>query len=141
MAFFDFQGAYFAFNDGSTLRDISAQILAVEGLPGQTDERERTAMADTTGRRFDYGLQNTTFTIEFMGSDGATEALTLLTGARDNKAIRAFERGPEGNDTGDIKFSGNALVLAVQETGRVNQDITYRATLRVDGGVTKGTFA
>ena len=140
MADIDFQGGFFEFNDGAALRDLSAQVLSIRGLPGVTDLREVTAMSDTTGRRFGYGLQNTQFTGEFKMTDGANDAWAVLRAARVAKATRAWSRGPAGNAATKVKLSGNALVVSVVETGRVNEIATFEATFQVDNGVTEGTY-
>jgi hypothetical protein len=140
MSDMDFQGSYTAFNDGSSLVNISAQVLGVQGLPGEVEARDVTAASETNGRRWDMGLENVQFTLRIKATTGSSEALEILSDNRDDKVARAFERGPNGNGSGALKYSGSAFVTNVSEVGQVGEIITYDVTCRVDGGVTKGTF-
>lgn len=51
-----------------------------------------------------------------------------------------FEVGPEGGDTGDVKYTGEGILQEYSKDGPVDAPITWSATIQVTGGLTKSTY-
>lgn len=141
MAFYPSADSVFQINDGTSLRDISPYVTSIDGLPGPRELIEVTALGDA-GRKWIAGLENVVITLELLWSDDASVGSDTVLGLiRDDTAARAFDYGPEGKATGDIKYSGTCWVRNYQVTSRVGQAVTAKAELQVEGIITKGTYA
>lgn len=57
----------------------------------------------------------------------------------DDGATVAFVFGPEGNDSGDVQYSGNAFVSNYNVNTPVGGGVTWTATFKPTGSVTRGT--
>ena len=57
------------------------------------------------------------------------------------KVIRAFEYGPAGNTSGNVKWSGNVLITSYTISSPVGDVVTFNLGLQLTGDVTRGTFA
>ena len=141
MAFFDSQISKFQITDtGATLRDISPYIKAINGLPGPREFGDVTVLGDA-GHKWDPTLENVTIDLELLWSDDASVGPdTVLGPLRQHTAAVAFDFGPEGKDSGDIKYSGNCWVEDFSIPVRVGSKVEARCRLRVDGTVTRGTY-
>ena len=143
MAAFNSKDSVFQVTDtGGTLRDLSSFISSVDGLPGERELNEKTALGDA-GRKWIGGLENVTVTIEGHFDDTATTGPDAVLGAlRTHDTAVAFDYGPEGNSTAssDIKYSGTCFVRSYVVSSRVGDIVGWRAELQVDGVVTKGTY-
>ena len=141
MAFFDSQLSVFQITDtGAQLRDISAYIVAVDGLPGTRELSEATTLADA-GRKFHPSLENVVITLELLWSDDTNVGSdTVLGPLRTHSAEVAFDYGPEGKGSGDIKYSGNAWVRDYRIVSRAGGLVNARCELQVNGVVGRGTY-
>lgn len=141
MAFFDSQESVFLLDDtGSTQRDLSPYITSIDGLPGPRELSEATALGDG-GRKFHPSLENVVITLELMWSDDASVGPdTVLGPLRTHSSAVDFEYGPEGQTSGDIKYSGTCWVRNYKITSRVGSLVMATAELQVNGQVTRGTF-
>lgn len=127
---------------GGTLRNLTQYISSIDGLPGERELNEKTALGDG-GRKFIPGLENAPFTIEGHWDDTATSGPDTVLGAlRTHSAATAFDFGPQGNSTAnsDVKYSGNCFVRSYVISPRVGDIVVFRAELQVDGQVAKGTY-
>lgn len=141
MALYASQISVFQINDGSALRDISPYVTAIDGLPGPRELIEVTALGDT-GRKWIAGLENVVITLELLWSDDASVGSDTVLGViRDDAAARAFDYGPEGKDSGDIKYSGTCWVRNYTIMSRVGEKVSARVELQVEGIITRGTYA
>jgi len=138
---FDSQQSVFQITDtGATLRDISAYITGIDGLPGRRELAEATILA-STGRQWYPIVQSATITLELLWSDDASVGSdTVLGPLRTHDAAVAFDYGPEGKSGGDIKYSGNLWVDEFTNVSRVGDLIKSRCVLQVDNGITRGTY-
>ena len=126
---------------GAVLRDISPYILSIDGLPGVRELIEVTALG-STGREFIPGLENAVISLELQWSDDAlVGAETVLGPLRTHTAAVAFDFGPEGKATGDIKYSGTCWVRNFTAPVRFGDKVAARAELQVHGAITRGTYA
>lgn len=144
MAFFDSELSVFQITDtGANLRDISAYITSIDGLPGVRDLNVATALGDG-GEKFHPTLERVTITIELMWSDDALVGPDTVFGPlRTHTSAVAFDYGPEGKGTaggGDEKYSGNCWVRDYAITSRSGNMVTARVELKVDGKVTRGNY-
>ncbi len=140
MAFFFSKDSVFQINDGSSLRDVSAFVTSIEGLPGASELLEVTTLGDS-GRKYNRGLENVTFAVEFLWSDDAsTGSHTVLELVRALTAATAFDFGPEGSTGGDEKISGTCFLSNWSIPSRVGDMVRTRAEFQVDGVITIGTY-
>ena len=142
MAYFDSDVSVFKIEDSavSTLRDISAHLTDVDGLPGAGTLRNVQGLG-AGGRKSIRGTEEVTFSISGNYSDTATTGShPVLAGLRTLTVTAAFEYGPEGGSNPDVKYSGECFMSEFVETSRVGSQVQFRATFLVDGVVTVGTF-
>ena len=140
MAVFPSRDSIFQINDGTTLQDISPYVVSIDGLPGPRELADVTALG-ATGRAFYPTLENVVVTLELLWSDDASVGSDTVFGAiRDDTAVRAWDYGPEGKTTGDVKYSGNCWVRSYTIVSRVGDVVKARVELQVDGVVTRGTY-
>ena len=141
MTFFDSKVSKFRIDDtGGVLRDLSAYITEVRGLPGSRELNEVTALGDS-GVKFIPGLEDVAITLNGLFDDTATSGPDAVLGPlRTHGSAVDFEYGPEGSSTGDIKYSGTCWVLSYELRSRVGNRVEWLAALQVEGTVTRGTF-
>ena len=147
MAFFDSKVSVFRIDDtASTLRDLSAAITSIDGLPGPRNLNEVTALGDS-GARFIPGLENVQFSLSGMYNDQAVQASPSLSGPdnvlgplRTWTSAVDFEHGPEGGASGDVKYSGTCWVTTYEIKSTVGNIVEWSASLQVEGTVARGTF-
>lgn len=125
----------------ASLRDVSPYIISIEGPPGMRELIESTALGDS-GRKWQPGLQNGTFSMELQWSDDANVGCDTVFGPlREHTASTAFDFGPEGKTSGDIKYYGNCWVRNYAIVGRVGDIVKARVEIQVDGAVTRSTYS
>lgn len=141
MAFFDSEVSVFQVNDGSSLRDVSAGLVGVSGIPGLRSLNDVTALGDG-GRKWSPGLEDITITLDAMYTDDANTGIDTVFGVliRDDTAERAFDFGPEGTTSGFPKYSGNLFVESYTINSRVGNRVEATIVCKVNGKVTVGTY-
>ena len=141
MAFFDSKVSKFRIDDtGSVLRDLSAYITEVRGLPGPRDLNEVTALGDS-GAKYIAGLEDVAITLSGMFDNTSTSGPDAVLGPlRTHSSAVDFEYGPEGTSTGNVKYSGTCWVTSYALRSRVGYLVGWSAALQVNGTVTRGTF-
>lgn len=122
-------------NVSGTLTDISSYTDSIDGLPGNLDHEDTTAFGDD-GTRSIPTLENTTFSVS--GSWDA--ALDAILGAS-RATARTFEFGPAGDGSGAVKYSGECYIQSYTVSTSASGKVSWSASLKVDGTVTRGTFA
>jgi hypothetical protein len=142
MAFVHGKDSHFSVDDsGGTLRNISASVDSVDGLPGDVDMAGVSAFGDS-GHKYVVGLENGSFTVNGHWDDAAdVGANTVLAGIRGQSGTVTFEFGPAGNGSGAVKFSGEARLTSYSISASVTDRVTFTASFNVDGQVTAGTFS
>lgn len=138
MSFFDSQLSVFKITDtGSTLRDVSAAIVAIEGLPGPRDLNEATPL-NQAGHKFHPSLENGPVNLEIMFDDTAlTGSDTVFGPLRTHTAATAFEYHPVGVGSGKVKYTGNVWVRNYNIGTRVGSLLSAKVEMQVDGVVTR----
>jgi hypothetical protein len=120
---------------GSSERDISDYVVAVDGLPGPRELNEATTL-NQTGRKWHPTLQNGAFSLELVYSEDANVGSdTVLGPLRTHTAAVAFKYYPRG--TSGKLYSGNAWVRDYKITTRVGALVLARCDLQVNGVVTR----
>ncbi len=130
-------GAVFTIADTiPTVRNISADLVSVDGLPGEREMQDSTALGDT-GRKHIPGLDNVTITLEGFYDDTAlTGTDVVLAALRGSATPSAFAFSPVGTANGKRLYSGTCLVSNYTVGPKVGELIPFKATLLVDGAVT-----
>ncbi len=134
MAFIDGRGSRFRIADtGGMMRDLSANITEVRGLPGKRALNDVTALGDT-GTRFNPGAEAVEFTLRGLFDDtAATGADAILGTLRYHDAPTRFEYGPAGLATGSPRYTGNCWVKSYEILSRAGEPVSWLATLQVEG--------
>jgi hypothetical protein len=141
MAFFDSKVSKFQIDDtGSVLRDLSAYITEVRGLPGPRPLNEVTALGDG-GARFIPGLEDVTVRVSGMFDDTATSGPDAVLGPlRTHTSAVDFEYGPEGTGTGSVKYSGTCWLISYELRSRVGKLVEWAASFQVENTVARGAY-
>lgn len=141
MAFFDSQVSKFKITDtGAQLRDISAYITGIDGLPGPRELNEATTL-NQAGAKWHPTLERVTITLDLLFSvDANVGTDTVLGPLRTHNAAVLFQYGPYGDTLTFVKYYGNAWVRNYVVVSRIGAIITARCELNVDGAVVRGTF-
>ena len=141
MAKFNSRVSVFQIDDtGNTLRNLSAYIDSIDGIPGERELNEVTALGDA-GRKYIPGLENTTITIEGHYDDTSTTGPEAILGPlRTHTAALDWDYGPEGSTGGYPKYSGTFWMRTFVITSRMGEIVRWRTELAVDGQVTRGTY-
>ena len=141
MAKFNSKDSVFQITDtGATLRDISTYITTLDGVPGERELNEVTALGDT-GRKHIGGLENGVITGEGVFDDTATTGPDAILGPlRTDTTARAWDYGPKGKTSGFVKYSGTMLMRSYRIISRVGDIVTFRFEILVQGAITRGTY-
>ncbi len=138
MAVMDGQRSRFRIADvGGVMRDLSAHIIEVSGLPGERALSEVTALGDS-GARFNPSIESVLFTLCGVFDDTANEGADAVLGAlRYHTAPTRFEYAPAGLKSGSVRYTGVCLVKSYELTSRAGEPISWKATLQVDGATSR----
>jgi hypothetical protein len=70
-----------------------------------------------------------------------THLSALKTAFRDGTLSSAsFQYGPEGTDTGDIKLTGECVLVTFEKTSSAKDQVKFSCELQITGAVTESTF-
>ena len=133
-----------------TLQNISPYVTNVDGLPGELEQADITALGDGGRRFFNDVMQNSQITLSMMwnsdkssSGEGGPFALEEwfgdLSTAATSTLSRSFEYSPDSTTSGKRKFTGECLIASLTEVSAVGELVLMSATLQVDGVVTIGT--
>ena len=141
MAFFDSRVSVFQLDDtGNTLRDISAYITEIGGIPGARNLNDVTALSDT-GIKHIPGLEDVTIALSGHWDDTTTTGPDAILGPlRTHTAALDWDFGPSGKGSGVEKYSGTFWLENYEIQSRVGSQVTWSATRRVEGAVARGTY-
>lgn len=141
MSFFDGSKSIFQITDvGSTLRDLSQFINAVNGLPGPRALNIVTGLADAGAKRHP-GIEDISFSLAGTFDDTADSGPDAVLGPlRTHTAAVAFDYGPEGKTGSDVKYSGDCWVSEYLLVSQVGSVVSWTANLEVEGIVARGTY-
>ena len=125
---------------GGTLRLLTG-ITEISGLPGPKDHIEATAIGDN-GWEHVESLERGEFSITgWYDTTATTGTKVVLSGIRAATAWEeSFQYGPAGTTSGDEKISGECVMINLEYNTRLSQVVGVRATFRVAGTITFGTY-
>ena len=123
-----------------TLRDISPYIISI-GANLTRGLSEATGLG-SSGRRWHPNLEEAVFGLEVLWSDEALVGSdTVLGPLLEHTAVVAFDYGPEGKASGDIKYYGNCWVRNFNMTTRIGNVVTATVEIYVDNGWARSTYS
>ena len=124
----------FAIDDtGGTSRNI-ANTLTDVGFPQTIDTAETTAFG-SSNKSYIVGLKDTTISLSGLW-DATVDG--YLSGTE--PASRSFIYGPAGTTSGNVKYTGEAILTNYSQSNPVGDVVTYSVDLQVTGAVTRGTY-
>lgn len=132
MAFSHGKNAVFKLHNGTSLIDLSAYLDNIDKSK-TADTHESTTFGDSS-KEYTPGLKDGTFSLSGKFDPTADACLDLAVGE-----IRAFEYYPEGNSSGKVKYTGNAICTDYSGSSPVGDLNSASASLQVTGGITRGT--
>ena len=119
--------------------DLTQYLDNVE-LDISTDTAESTTLGNDF-KTYVVGVSDSSLSIsgkwDSTASTGPDAVLQGLIG----DAPSAFEYGPEGDTTGKVKYSGNAILTDYKVTAPVGDVVAFTADFQISGTVTKGAFS
>ncbi len=124
-----------------TLRFLTG-ISEINGLPGPKDHIEATAIGDD-GWEHVESLERGEFSITgWYDTTSDTGTKVVLSGIRAASNWEgSFEYGPQGNTATNEKISGEAVMTNLEYNSRLSEVVGVRATFRVAGTITFGTYS
>lgn len=133
-----------------SLGDISAYITGVDGIPGEQELAEITALGDSGRKFFGDVITNARIGLDMMwnsdvSSSGSGGPNALEDWFGDNlsnagsTATRSFEYSPDSTGSGKRKITGECRIASLVETSRLGEMVLMRAELQVDGAITIGS--
>jgi hypothetical protein len=132
----DAKDAYLKFNS----QDISSHVISCD-FPASWKSNDITTFG-SLGHRVGPGIFDTKFTAELLLNQVATTGSQTVVGAAwYAKTAYAFEFGPFGSGSGNLKISGNAFVVKYTIKAKMGDTIMVTAEFEVDNGVTVGTYS
>jgi hypothetical protein len=124
-------------NTAGSPTDISAYVDSIDGLPGEVEMAEVTAMGDE-GKKNIPGLEGASISIS--GHWDSTEDGIFGSPTQWKAATRSFAYGPAGSTGGYVKYSGECWITNYVAAAAVADKVSWTATLLVDGVVSRGTY-
>jgi predicted secreted protein len=124
----------FALDDtGGTSRNVSNTLTDVS-FPQTIDTAETTAFG-SSNKSYIVGLKDTTISVS-----GLWDATVDGYYAGTEPASRSFIYGPAGTTSGNVKYTGEAIMTNYSVSNPVGDVVTYAVDLQVTGAVTRTTY-
>ena len=124
----------FAIDDtGGSSRNISDTLTDVS-FPQTIDTAETTAFG-STNKSYIVGLKDTTISVSGIW-DATVDGYISGT----EPASRSFIYGPAGSTSGNVKYTGEAIMTNYSVNNPVGDVVTFSMDLQVTGAVTRTTY-
>jgi len=124
----------FAIDDtGGSSRNISDTLTDVS-FPQTIDTAETTAFG-LSNKSYIVGLKDTTISVSGIW-DATVDGYISGT----EPASRSFIYGPAGTTSGNVKYTGEAIMTNYAVSNPVGDVVTFSIDLQVTGAVTRGTY-
>ena len=138
MAFIDGRDSRFRIADtGGVVRDLSAYITEVRGLPGGRALNDVTALGDS-GARFKPGTEQAAFILRGLFDDTPDVGADAVLGAlRYHNSATRFEYAPSGFAAGKVSYTGECWVKSYELLSHAGEPVSWQATLQVEGVVSR----
>lgn len=133
--------SYFGVEDstGTTLRNLTPYLTSIDFNQGNDTHDDTTMGAE--GHTYRPGLTDGSINIagiwDKTATTGADTVLQSLVGV---EITVGFEYGPEGNTAAAVKKSGECVLETYNESAPVADLVTWTASFKISGSVTKGVF-
>ncbi|CAB4156585.1 Phage major tail protein TP901-1 [uncultured Caudovirales phage] len=121
-------------NAAGTITDISNTLTDVS-FP-QTVETAETTSFGSSAKTYVVGLSDSTISLS---GNFDTTVDAHIAGVLGQAATLSFEYYPQGTTTGNVKYSGEAILTSYEKSGAVGDVVTFSAELQVTGAVTRAT--
>jgi len=135
------KGSIMITDGGGVLRDISADVTDISGLPGTSEVADSTGLG-STAKTFITGLNDVKFSLKGQYDDTAlTGSHTVLTSIR-GAGAKAFQYGPSGAvaASGTVKITGSAIMTDYTVNSPIGGITSFSASFQGSGDVTFGVF-
>ena len=133
-----------------TLTVVSPPTLTVTDLSTYLDEVTfsteqelvETTTFGATSKTYLTGFADGSISLSGNWDDTVADLLNdLIVAFRDGDITSVtFEYGPEGGDAGDLKYTGEAVLVSVEKMSAVKDQVKFTAELQITGAVTYTTF-
>ena len=124
----------FAIDDtGGSSRNISDTLTDVS-FPQTIDTAETTAFG-SSNKSYIVGLKDTTISVSGIW-DATVDGYISGT----EPASRSFIYGPAGSTSGNVKYTGEAIMTNYSTSNPVGDVVTFSMDLQVTGAVTRTTY-
>lgn len=125
----------FAIDDtGGSSRNISDTLTDVS-FPQTVDTAETTAFG-SSNKSYIVGLKDTTISVSGIW-DATVDGYISGT----EPASRTFIYGPAGTTSGNVKYTGEAIMTNYAVSNPVGDVVTFTADFQVTGAVTRTTYS
>ena len=131
---------FFLDTSGGVLTNVSTSVDSVE-LPEELDLLDVTTFG-ATSKQYIVGFADAKLTFSGPWDRTIAQMLGALKAAfRDGTLASAtFEYGPEGNSSGDVRYTGESVMVNVTKNSAVKDAVKYEAEFQVTGNVTENTY-
>lgn len=138
MAFIDGRGSRFHIADtGGAMRDLSAYITEVRGLPGERTLNDATALGDSEAR-FKPAGEQVEFTLRGIFDDTPVVGADAVLGAlRYHNSATRFQYAPSGFADGKARYTGECWVKSYELLSRAGEPVSWQAAFQVEGAVSR----
>lgn len=123
-------------NAAGTLVDLSTYINSV-GYPREVNALETTTLGKTA-KTYIVGLSDGTVSI---GGPWDATLDAHMAGIFGVTATKTYEYGPQGNSTGEVKYTGEAILTSYEVSGEVDGVVEWSGELQLSDAQTRGTWA
>ncbi len=124
---------------GATLKDISAAIKSVDGLPAEHDMGDVTT-GGSLGPKWLRGLPKATITLECVYDDATDSAWDVVKNFKTDTTTRSFEYGPAGSTGGYVKVLGELDIVDVKLNAKVSDQLMFTIKANLSGADTIGVW-
>lgn len=121
-------------NSGGSLTDISAYVNSVD-MPQTVDVAETTVLGKDN-KTYIVGLKDATISLAGLWDSTVDGIFGAVLG---QSATLSFEYSPEGTTSGNVKYTGEAILTSYSKNSPVGDVVSYSADLQVSDAVTRGT--
>lgn len=123
-------------NSSGTLTDISAYCTEVS-FPQEKGLEDSATFGDSF-RESTITLKGGSFSVSGLW-DATLDAVLGADPAAG--ATRSFQYGPVGDTSGNVKYTGECHLENYEVSGSVDGLVSFTATFRASGTITRGTYA
>jgi len=122
------------------LKDISAYVKSVSGLPGEVELGDVTT-GGSSGYKQYPGLQKASISLECVFDDATDSAYDVVKDFMSDSNTRSFEYGPAGSTSDYVKMTGECRVSKVGFPAKATDQLTLTIDLVLDDALTITTYA